>query len=117
MAKTYADVISEARALLVDNTVPYRYTDSLLIDKLNRGLQELARLRPDAFWDTFSVDDVVVPEVTDGTLTSVFPIPMQFYTPVVYFVVASAELVDDEFTADGRAMTLMSAFRQSVISL
>jgi hypothetical protein len=80
-------------------------------------LQDLARLRPDAFWDTFSTDDIVVPEVTSGTLSDAFPIPLQFYSAVVSYIVAWAEVLDDEFTVDSRAASLFTTFKAQVLSL
>lgn len=137
MAKTWSDLLGEARVLLQDTDEPYRYTDAVLLSKLNRGLQELARLRPDAFWNRFSVDDVVVPEVatsdpdpvsdpaadfdpTEGAVvadTDDVDIPMQFYSPLVFWVVSNAELLEDEFTSDGRAAALLSQFKGMVIGL
>lgn len=117
MAKTYATLLTEAREILQDTQEPYRYSDDLLINKLNRGLQAMARIRPDAFWDTFSVTDVVVPEVAIGDINTVFPLQMQFYNPLVYYVVAWAEVVDDEFTNDGRAATLIASFKAELIGL
>ncbi len=117
MAKTYATLITEAREILQDTQEPYRYSDELMINLLNRGLQAAARIRPDAFWDTFSVTDIVVPEITTGDLNAVFPIPMQFYNPIVYYLVAWAEVVDDEFTVDSRAATLNAAFKAELLGL
>lgn len=117
MAKTYQTLIDEARELLQDTESPYRYSDDILLNKLNRGLQELARVRPDAFWDTFATDDIVVPEVTIGTLGTTFPNPMQFYNPLVSWVVAWAEVLDDEFTVDGRADMLIKQFKTQVMGL
>lgn len=118
MAKTYADAILEARQILQDTDENgYRYSDPILLNKLNRGLQELARIRPDAFWATFATDDIVVPEISSGTLTGEFPLPMQFFSPIVSFIVAWAEVIDDEFTADSRAGMLLAQFKQQVISL
>lgn len=125
MAKTYQSILDEARVLLQDtDPLPdYRYLDEVLIAKLNRALQELARLRPDAY-DLFYTDVVVglggslnVPEVTTGNLSTTFPLDLMFYTPVVYFVVGSAELVDDEYTNDGRVSALMSQFRTMLVGL
>ncbi|MET0657254.1 MAG: hypothetical protein ABW110_03740 [Steroidobacteraceae bacterium] len=138
MAKTYADVITEARQLLQDTETPQRYSDTILLAKLNRALQELGRLRPDAFYDRFDdeTSTIIVPEVVlvdadpdtdpdelnvleDGqvALTDNFEAEMQFYTPMVYFITASAEILDDEFTTDGRASMLMAQFKQSIIGL
>lgn len=138
MAKTYADAITEARQLLQDTETPQRYSDTILLAKLNRALQELGRLRPDAFFDQYDdvTGEIIIPEVVvtdpdpdtdpdvidateDGQVatTDSFLPSMQFYTPVVYFVVASAEILDDEFTTDGRASMLMAQFKQSIIGL
>lgn len=136
MAKTWGNLIDEARTILQDVDEPYRYTSAVLRSKLNRGLQELARLRPDAFWDRFDRDDVVVPEVATidpdpvtapGEFdpdeaavvldTDDFDLPMQFYTPLVYWLAGSAELVDDSFTVDGRAAMLLTQFKGMVAGL
>jgi hypothetical protein len=115
VAKAYQTAIDEAREILQDSEVPYRFADPLVLNLLNRALQELGRIRPDAFWATFDADDIVVPEVTDLTVT--FPLPMQFYLPVVSFIVAWAEIVEDEFTQDGRASILLQQFKTQVMSL
>ena len=136
MAKTWQNVVDEARVILQDVQSPYRHSDTVLLAILNRGLQELGRLRPDAFWDFFVVDDIVVPEVvtidldpdtdpeefdldedTQVALSADFGIPMMFYTPMVYWVASSAELVDDEFTNDGRTALLQTHFKTMVVSL
>lgn len=136
MAKTWQNVLDEARVILKDQLPTARYTDPILLAVLNRGLQELGRLRPDAFYEFFNVDDIVVVEVVttdsdpdddtdefdpveDGqiALTANFNIPMMFYTALVYWVAASAELTDDEFTDDGRASMLMAQFKQMVVAL
>jgi hypothetical protein len=117
VAKTYANLITESRELLQDTLAPYRYTDDLLLNMLNRGLQEIARLRPDAFWDTFAGEDIVVPEIATGDLPDTFALDMMFFTPLVSFVVAWAEIVDDEFTTDGRAAQLFANFKTGLLAL
>ena len=117
MAKTYQNLIDEAREILQDTEAPYRYADSILLNILNRGLQEVGRSRPDAFWDTFATDDIVVPEITTGTLGDLFPIAMQFFLPLVSFTVAWAEVLDDEFTVDGRADMLGKQFKAQLLAI
>jgi hypothetical protein len=117
VAKTYQSLINEAREILQDTEVPYRYADSILLNILNRGLQEVGRSRPDAYWDTFLTDDIVVPEVTDVTLGDTFPLAMQFFLPLVSFVVAWAEVLDDEFTVDGRADMLGKQFKAQLLAV
>jgi hypothetical protein len=137
MAKTYQNILDEARVLLQDTDADgYRYDNEALLAILNRGMQELARLRPDAFWDLFDGENILVPEVVDTdaepdtdpdevdededseiALSASFNLPMQFYSPLVAFVVGSAEIVDDEFTEDGRAMMLLQSFKSQVLGL
>lgn len=136
MAKTWSNLLEEVRVILQDTDSPYRWSDAVLLAKLNRGLQELARLRPDAFWDRFHIDDIVVPQVSatdpdpitdpdefDADEAAVvatsddFDLPMQFYTPLVYWVAGSAELIEDEFANDGRAATLLTQFKAMVVTL
>jgi len=117
VAKTYQTAISEAREILQDTDEPYRYDDPVLLNILNRALQELGRIRPDAFWSTFVTDDIVIPEVATIDLSTTFPLPTQFYLPVVSFIVAWAEVLDDEFTQDGRAGMLLQQFKTQVLSL
>lgn len=127
-AKTFQNLIDEARTLLQDTDEDEaRYETSALLEHLNRGLQEVGRIRPDAFWDTFDTDDIVVARVveTDSDpdddaelgIDDDFPLPMQFYSAFVYFVVASAEIVDDEFADDGRAMQLLTQFKNQLLAL
>lgn len=118
MARTYQNLIDEAREILQDTDEDaYRWSETHLLNTLNRGLQELGRIRPDAYYDTFTTDDIVVPEVTDATLGDTFPIPMMFYAALVMYIAGMAELIEDEFATDGRAITLITQFKQQVISL
>jgi hypothetical protein len=118
MARTYQNIIDEARETLQDtDSEGYRYTTAMLLNLLNRGLQELARLRPDAFYDTFVTEDIVVPEIAEAGLGADFGAPMMFYPAMVYWVIGSAELIEDEFATDGRAVTLLTNFKQMVIGL
>lgn len=118
MAKTWRNLIDEAREILQDtDSDGYRLQDSSYINSLNRGLQAMATIRPDAFWDTFATDNIVVPEVTSGALATTFPLDMIFYPPLVHYVVGAVELLDDEFSTEGRAVALLAAFRQSLVSI
>ncbi len=125
MAKTYSNLVSEARVLLQDTDADLkRYSDTKLLDILNRGLQDLARIRPDAMYDLYTANDLTVPELvlespdSDQTIwTANFGVEMQFYSPLVSYLVGVAEIVDDEYAEDGRAAFLLGQFRNSVIGL
>lgn len=125
MAKTYQNLVTEARELLQDTKASTeRYTDSTLLNVLNRGLQDLGRLRPDAFYALFANNSLNVPEVVvtgagagQVNWTATVGIEMQFYSPLVTYVTAVAEVVDDEYTTDGRAGLLLQQFRMSTLGL
>ncbi len=125
MAKTYQNLLTEVRELLQDtDAVDKRYTDATLLNILNRGLQDLGRLRPDAFYALFASNSLNVPEIVESGAsagqtdwTDAFEIEMQFYSPLVTYVTAVAEIVDDEYTTDGRAALLFNQFRMSTIGL
>jgi len=124
MAKTYQDIVTEARDLLQD-TEDERFTDAYLVATLNRGLQELSRIRPDAFYDLYDANALNVPLLTDSATPATgetawtvdFGIEMQFFNPLMMYVVGSIEVTDDEFTVDGRAMMMLQQFRNSVIGI
>lgn len=118
MAKTYQNVIDDARILNQDtDSGAYRNEDATYISRLNLALQELGRLRPDAYWDQFTADDIVVPILDSSGLTGTFAPPVQFYTPIVEYVAGAIEMIDDEFADDGRAATLLTMFKTAVLSL
>lgn len=124
MAKTYQDVVTEARVLLQDtDTVDPRYTDTVLIALYNRGLQVVARKRPDAFYDLYSNNSLNVPELSDSPSggqtdwTDTFGLELQFFNPLVNFIVGMAEIVDDEYTEDGRAALLLQAFERELMGV
>jgi len=121
---SYQDLINDARVLLQD-TVDSRYSDATLISTLNRGLKDLGRIRPDAFYDFYNANALNIPVITDTdpapagqTLwTEVFGIEDQFYTPLMSYVVGLTELIEDEFSVDGRAMAFVGQFRAMVLGL
>lgn len=125
VAKTYQDVITEARVLLQDtDSAGYRYSNTNLIAILNRGIQAVARVRPDACYDLYSDNSLEVPELVESDpssgqviFTDPFGFEMQFFNPLVSYLIGIAELVDDEYAEDGRAMMLLQAFKAEVLGL
>lgn len=115
MAKTIADVVTEARQMLQDAREPFRHTQVYLVSLMNTAFLEVYRERPDAYMGCCG-DDIEVPSYTEGDLTAnpVPPFPIDerlFFQAVVYHIVANAQLQDDEFAVDGRAVTLIQTFR------
>lgn len=125
MAKTYQDVITEVRVLLQDtDSDSYRYSETVLIGIYNRGIQAVARVRPDACYDLYTDNSLEVPELVESSpgsgqtiYTANFGLEMQFFNPLVSYLVGIAELVDDEYTEDGRAAMLLQAFKAELLGL
>lgn len=125
MAKTYQDVVTEARVLLQDtDSDSYRTSDATLLAIYNRALQALARVRPDACYDLYSGNSLNVPELVEDSpdadqvaWTDDFGLEMQFFNPLVSYVVGVAEIIDDEYTEDSRAALMLSSFKNEVIGL
>jgi len=124
-AKTYSTLITESREVLQDtNSTTQRYSDSTLLNVLNRGLQDLGAKRPDAFYDLYADSDLTIPRIVESSpgsgeivWTADFGLEMQFYQPLVSYVVGVAEIFDDEYTDDGRAAMLLQQFRLQLLGI
>ena len=92
-----------------------RYTDLHLLAALNTAVGEIRRVRPDIA--DIQVDIPNFPyvgnSINDGTRV---PVDDMYYGPIISFVVGWAELIDDEFTVDGRANTLLTRFTQQLVA-
>lgn len=125
MAKTYENLVFEARELLqdTDSSTP-RYSDATMLNILNRGLYDLNRIRPDMTYDLFVANYANVPEIVQtgaGTGQVNWDDPwgmeMQFYSTMLAYMVSVAEITDDEYAEDGRAQMLLQFFRTNAIGL
>lgn len=122
MAKTYQDVVTEARVLLQDSDDDsYRNTNTTLLAIYNRALQALARVRPDACYDLYSDNSLNVPELVESgagagqtNWTENFGLEMQFFNPLVTYIVGIAEIIDDEYSEDGRAALMLQMFSNEI---
>lgn len=113
MSATTLEVITSTREVLQDTVAPYRYSDARLIGTFNNALRETLRLRPDLF---LSNSFVVTPLVeADATTSTTFPIEDQYFSTIVNFIVGFTELSDDEFTVDGRAITVLASFKSQLV--
>ena len=125
MAKTYQDVVTEARVLLQDtDDTSYRNSNANLLAIYNRGLQAIGRVRPDACYDLYSENSLEVPELVESSpgsgqtaWTANFGLDMMFFTPLVNYIVGVAEIIDDEYSEDGRAALMLQSFKMEVIGL
>jgi len=115
MAKTVGDVITAARGVLQDrNAQLYRYATVDLFTYLNDALLEMRRSRPDLFFNFIGED---TPSFEPGDELEPFPVSTLFFTPTVFYVAGRAELRDDEFTVDARAVTLMQQFTAKLLTV
>jgi hypothetical protein len=60
---TPADVITEVRRIVQDESVPYRYSDAVLLGYVNQTLKRMAVLRPDLFSDIVDIPTVTASAV------------------------------------------------------
>jgi hypothetical protein len=49
MSFTVADLVTEARELLLDELIPFRYSDDYIVRKVNQILKRMLVVRPDVF--------------------------------------------------------------------
>lgn len=127
MARTYANLITEARQLVNDAVEPLRDEDSVYITHVNRGLHEMSRIRPDALFDRFAGNALNVPVLIESgapdydenevTLGAEFQPEMQFYGPLLAYIVGMIEIKEDEFSEDSRAVAMITAFRNALLAV
>ena len=109
MARLVSDVITEAQEILQD-AGGTRYSSASMIRFINDAVLEARSIRPDLFVGAYLTALPTVSVTTDP-----IPLPNQFFTALVYYVAGRAELRDDEFAVDGRAMTLAGALKSKLI--
>lgn len=130
---TWEDLLLQARELLQDEIIPdcgIRYPDSMLLNGLNRGLQELARIRPDSMYDRYSGNSLNVPEISDTAGPGLifwedgYSLDRRFWSALVHYVQGTAELSEDEYNQgqdrnphSSRAATSLRLFRKHVLSV
>lgn len=112
MPRTIDDALRDARVILQD-TAGDRYSDEDLISDMNSAISMTKMLRPDAFILGEALPEFTVADVNASPATD-FPLPDVFYQSFVYYLAGNAELRDDEFAVDNRAMTLLTAYRRNL---
>lgn len=112
---TVGDAIDQARTLLHDrNAQLYRYSTADLVSYLNNGILEARRIRPDLFRAFIGLP---IPQFTADDLAENFPIDFMFFPQLVFYITGFAELRDDEFAVDNRAVTLMTQFTTKMLTV
>lgn len=112
MTKTVGNAVTEARRILQDlNEESYRYPTSHLCSLVTQACQEARRVRPDLFLGMLTT---TIPTYTESDFADELPITDSYFPQVVNYVVGRAELRDDQFSSDGRAAMLVTAFGVSL---
>ena len=111
--RSIRSMVADARVLLQDTRSPFRYREDTLIWNLNAGLMQARRLRPDLFIGRFGKEDF---EYNTTRQDEPFPLPAWYSEAFVEYMVARAELREDEFATDGRAVALMNRFSSKLLA-
>lgn len=123
---TYETLIAETRTRLKDTDPEcYRYSDALLISVLNRGLNDLNRIRPDAWYTFYGIYPNGAPEITDNFLTlpgqvnweADFQPDIRFYPAMVDYVTGFVHMMEDEYVNSGAAAAFLNRFRTLVLNV
>lgn len=114
MATLLSTALNDARALLLDQTTPYRYPDADLVGYVNNGVATMYRLRPDFHLSA------VLPTFSVGTLTAEIPdfiVSEGFYPALIDFVVHRAQMRDDQYVDEGISAVFIEKFRAQLLGL
>jgi hypothetical protein len=123
VAKTLDNLVDEIRLMTKDRRVPYRYTQTDILEAINSAFRETKRLRPDIFvgcctdeaGGTIDLPSYVEADLGLTPTPTPYLIDEIFFMTTVFYAVGKLQLGDDEFTLDNRAMTLLAAFRQALV--
>lgn len=102
-----SDYIAQARTLLQDEAVPYRYSDASIAESINAGINEAYRMRPDMWMNYFNKP---LPVYSSATPAAIVDVPKGYAMPFLYYVVGLVQLRDQEDTSDARASQLLNSF-------
>jgi hypothetical protein len=107
-----SDVIDQSRYLLQDRREPYRHSDDELLAYFNNAVAEAYRIRPDLFLGL----NYTLTAYTSANLTDDFPLA-PFYAPqFIVYIAGFADLSNDEYATDGRAVALLNKFTAGLLS-
>lgn len=110
MARTVQAGIDRVREILQDKDGT-RYSDAELCAHFLDAVQQARSVRPDLFIGAYStpLPSALAPADT-------LPLPDQLFATVCWYVSGAAELRDDEFAVDGRAMVLQGLLTKKLVS-
>ena len=112
---TVADYVRQARVLLQDTVLEYRYPDADLVDALNMAFLEARRLRVDLFMPNInSIPSFAEADIAAATAVKLDPM---YRVAFLYFIVGQTQLRDEEDTQDTRAAAFLSSFSSRMMAL
>lgn len=111
---TVANYLGDARVLLQDTVVPYRYADSEIVEYINQGIVQAARVRPDLFFKSLRTPGWG-PSYSEGTPTTSVVFEVRYRTQLLFFAVGMTQLRDDEDTQDTRAAAFLGKFTSQLL--
>ena len=104
---TFADLIGDAQVILQD-TAAERYLLPQLLRCATFAVAEAFVARPDfQFGQGYS-------GVSTYATTDTVPIPANYHSFIVEYIVFRAEIRDDEFANDGRAAAFLARFKSGL---
>jgi hypothetical protein len=101
---TVIDYVNEARVLLQDTLVPFRYKDEELVSALNLALTQAHRLRRDLFLKYSATPNYPVVAATEVDIDE------GYRRAILFFICGHAQLRDEEETTDARAAAFLQSF-------
>jgi hypothetical protein len=107
---TFQSVIDDARVFLKDAD-KVRYTDANLLTYANDVVRECKRIRPDFFLGSYSS------VLSTFALGDTVPIPIEYHQFLKDFITGRAEMVDDEYANESRAVALLIRFKNGMTSV
>lgn len=111
---TVQKFVDQARVLLQDQNVPYRYPDADLVAALAMAMLEVRRLRPELLLSYFST---TLPDFSTSSMSASVPIDPMYRMALLYFICGLAQLRDDESTQDSRATIFMNKFIAQLLTI
>jgi hypothetical protein len=120
MARTFGIMIGEARTILQDKLPTsgsaLRYSDAEMFEAINAMLADVRTKRPDLFLPLgLRLPLAYYDAATD--MNTAFPLDVSCYNAFVYYLVGRAELREDTFSDDGRAVALMNKAVSQLLTL
>lgn len=100
MARTVAEVVTAVRGLINDADAIAR-SDTTLIGYVRDALNTIKNVRPDLFMGKYKTS------ISALVAGDALPLDDQFFTAVYDYVIARAEMTDDESATGGRAELAM----------